>query len=266
MKAALICSANDAAVVLAEHVAGDEALFAHLMSCKAFLIGATSTHFVNASGLPADNHYSTAYDLAQIGRYALTYPTIKKAVGTAQAEFHHPAYQKPIIIRNTNGLLNTYKGAEGIKTGTTNAAGKCLVAAATRQGRQLIAVVLKSGDRQGDCWRLLDYGYTRFSYQKLINKDEPFKRIQVISGKDNYTDVYPDEDVWLWVGERVPDIEKEVIMQYNITAPAPRGKNIGELNVYAQGKLVKTIDLVLKKPVERKHLGISKIYEHFFGQ
>jgi hypothetical protein len=72
--------------------------------------------------------------------------------------------------------------------------------------------------------------------------------------------------VWLWVGERVPDIEKEVIMQYNITAPALRGKNIGELNVYAQGKLVKTIDLVLKKPVERKHLGISKIYEHFFGQ
>ncbi|HBQ86210.1 MAG TPA: hypothetical protein DD811_07000 [Syntrophomonas sp.] len=153
-----------------------------------------------------------------------------------------------------------------MKTGTTDAAGKCLVAAATREGRQLIAVVLKSGDRQGDCWRLLDYGYTRFSYQKLINKNEPFKRIQVIGGKDNYTDVYPDEDVWLWVGERVPDIEKEVIMQYNITAPALRGKNIGELNVYAQGKLVKTIDLVLKKPVERKHLGISKIYEHFFGQ
>lgn len=266
LKAALICSANDAAVVLAEHVAGDEALFAHLMSCKAFLIGATSTHFVNASGLPASNHYSTAYDLAQIGRCALSYPVIKQTVATAKTEFHHPAYQKPLIIRNTNGLLNTYQGAEGIKTGTTDAAGKCLVAAATRNGRQLIAVVLKSADRQGDCWRLLDYGYTKFTYHKYIDKNEPFKRIQVIGGENNYTDVYPKEDLWLWVGERVPDIEKEVHMQYNITAPLPQGKNIGELNIYAQGKLVKVIDLVLRKPVEEEQRSLSKIYEHFFRQ
>lgn len=264
LKAALICSANDAAVVLAEHVAGDEALFAHLMSCKAFLIGAVSTHFVNASGLPAQNHYSTAYDLAQIGRYTLTYPTLRETVGTARTEFHHPGYQKALIIRNSNGLLNTYQGAEGIKTGTTDAAGKCLVAAATRKKRQLIAVVLKSGDRQGDCWRLLDYGFDKFSYNKVIDKNEPFKRIQVIGGKENYADVYPAEDLWLWIGERVPDLEKEVTMQYSIAAPAARGKNIGELNVYAQGKLVKVIDLVLKKSVEREHRSISRIYEHFF--
>jgi D-alanyl-D-alanine carboxypeptidase (penicillin-binding protein 5/6) len=265
LKAALICSANDAAVVLAEHVAGDEALFAHLMSCKSFLIGATSTHFVNASGLPARDNYSTAYDLAQIGRYALTYPTLKATVGTAKAEFRHPAYSKPLTIRNTNGLLNTYQGAEGIKTGTTDAAGKCLVAAATRNGRQLIAVVLRSGDRQGDCWRLLDYGYTAFAYEKIVDKNEPFKRIHVIDGKQNYADVYPKEDLWMWIGNGVPDIEKEVKMQYNVTAPAPAGKNIGELNIYAQGKLVKVIDLVLKQPLERDR-SISKIYQHFFRQ
>ncbi|HEX3010575.1 MAG TPA: D-alanyl-D-alanine carboxypeptidase family protein [Syntrophomonadaceae bacterium] len=264
LKAALICSANDAAVVLAEHVAGDEALFAHLMSCKALLIGAANTHFVNASGLPASNHFSTAYDLAQMGRYALTYPAIKKLVRTPRTEFHHPGYQKPIIIRNTNGLLNSYRGAEGIKTGTTDAAGKCLVAATTRNRHQLIAVVLKSGDRQGDCWRLLDYGFARFAYKKLINKNEPFKRIQVIGGKTNYVNVYPAEDLWLWIGENTPDIEKKVKMQYFVMAPAAGGRNMGELNVYAQGKLVKVIDLVLKKPVERKHYSITKIYEHFF--
>jgi D-alanyl-D-alanine carboxypeptidase (penicillin-binding protein 5/6) len=140
------------------------------------------------------------------------------------------------------------------------------VAAATRKGQHLIAVVLKSGDRQGDCWRLLDYGFSRFSYTKVINKDEAFKRIQVIGGKENYTDVYPAEDLWLWMGDKTPDVEKQVNMRYNVTAPAAAGKNVGELNIYAQGKLVKVIDLVLKKPVERKRLGLGQIYEYFFKQ
>lgn len=264
LKAALICSANDAAVVLAEHVAGDEALFAHLMSCKAFLIGATSTHFVNASGLPAQNHYSTAYDLAQIGRYTLTCPFLRQTVGTARAEFHHPGYKKPLIIRNTNGLLSAYQGAEGIKTGTTNAAGKCLVAAATRKDRQLIAVVLKSADRQGDCWRLLDYGFSNFRYSKIIDKNEPFKRIRVTGGKKNYVEVYPSRDLWLWLGDQQPDTEKQVVISYTVSAPTRPGQIVGELNIYAQGKLVEAMELVLRDYVGREYISITRIYERYF--
>jgi len=100
LKVALIRSANDASVVLAEHIAGDEQFFAHLMSKKAFAIGAVNTHFRNASGLPAADHYSTAYDLAQIGRYLLNNDYLRSIVATRQTTFKHPGYQQPMIIQN----------------------------------------------------------------------------------------------------------------------------------------------------------------------
>jgi D-alanyl-D-alanine carboxypeptidase (penicillin-binding protein 5/6) len=103
MKAALIKSSNDAAVVLAEHIAGDEALFAHMMSLKAFAIGAMHTHFRNASGLPADDAYSTAYDLAIMGRYALSKPLVAKLVAMPEAKFKHPAYREPLTIATPTG-------------------------------------------------------------------------------------------------------------------------------------------------------------------
>ena len=143
LKAALIKSANDAAVVLAEHVAGDEMLFAHLMSLKAFAIGAVNTRYENASGLPGHKQYSTAYDQAVIGRYLMS-KAVLKTWWAAKCRPLHPHYREALQLYNTNGLLFSYPGADGIKTGTTNAAGKCLVASATREGRQLIAVALKS--------------------------------------------------------------------------------------------------------------------------
>ncbi|MEN6462958.1 MAG: D-alanyl-D-alanine carboxypeptidase family protein [Syntrophomonas sp.] len=264
MKAALICSANDAAVVLAEHVAGDEALFGHLMSLKAFAIGATNTHFRNASGLPALNHYSTAIDLAIIGRYALSHPYLKKMVGTAQIQFQHPGYQQPLTIRNTNGLLTNYAGADGIKTGTTNAAGKCLVASASRDGRKLIAVVLKSADRQGDCVRLLNYGFKNYSLRKIINHQVPFKTIRIEHGNQAYVNILAKQDLWVWMEEKNPRIEKVVRMNYHIMAPITKGQKVGELNVYCEGKLVKTIDLVCGENIGEEPGLIMRIYKHIF--
>ncbi|MGI5920627.1 MAG: D-alanyl-D-alanine carboxypeptidase family protein [Syntrophomonadaceae bacterium] len=264
MKAALICSANDAAVVIAEHVAGDEALFGHLMSLKAFILGASNTHFCNASGLPAVNHYSTAIDLAVIGRYALSLDHFKKLVGMAQAEIRHPGYQKPLTIRNTNGLLGNYPGADGIKTGTTNAAGKCLVASATREGRKLIAVALKSGNRQGDCARLLDYGFENYTLQKIINHQVAFKTLKIDNGAKPYVDIFPGSDLWAWVGEKHPHIEKIVNMDYSITAPVTKGQKVGELNVYSEGKLLKTIDLVIGENINEQPGWIKRMYQHIF--
>jgi len=172
LKVALLRSANDAAVVLAEHIGGDEQFFGHLMSKKAFAIGAVNTHFCNASGLPIADHYSTAYDLALIGRYLLHNDYLRSIVATRQTTFKHPGYQQPMIIKNTNGLLTTYPGANGIKTGTTNAAGKCLVASASRNNRQLIAVSLKSADRQRDCASLMEYGFKNSMLTKVVDKSQ----------------------------------------------------------------------------------------------
>lgn len=262
LKVALIRSANDAAVVIAEHVAGDEQFFAHLMSKKAFLIGAAQTRFQNASGLPAADHYSTALDLALIGRYALSKPYIAQTVGMIETDFEHPGYRQSLTIRNTNGLLGSYPGADGIKTGTTNAAGKCLVASATRQDRGLIAVALNSANRQGDCIKLLDYGFLKTTRQKILDHEESLKDIKVNNNNDILATIVPAEDLWLWVGENTANIEKNVRINYNLVAPVKQGQLVGEIDVYTEGGFVRTVALISQNDVPKQSWLGKRIFKH----
>lgn len=264
MKVSLIKSSNDAAVVLAEHVAGDEEFFAHLMSKKAFAIGAMQTHFRNASGLPNNDSYSTAYDLAQMGRYALAKPLISKLVATKQTSFKHPGYLQPMTIRNTNGLLGTYPGANGIKTGTANEAGKCLIASATRGGRKLIAVSLKSGDRTGDCVRLLDYGFKNTARCKVIDSKQVFKNAKINKGRQSFADIVPAHDVWLWMGDNKVDIQKKVRMNYALEAPLPAGCKVGEMDIHVEGKYLETIDLITRTAVLREPGLLNRTIKQLF--
>lgn len=264
MKASLIKSSNDAAVVLAEHIAGDEELFAHLMSKKAFAIGAMHTHFRNASGLPQKDSYSTAYDLTQMGRYALTKPLISKLVATKQTEFKHPGYLQPMTIRNTNGLLGTYPGVNGIKTGTADEAGKCLIASATRSGRRLIAVALKSGDRSGDCARLFDYGFNNTARCKVIDSRQVFKNAKINKGSQNFVQILPACDLWLWQGDNKMDIQKKIRMNYILEAPLPGGYKVGEMDVYVEGKYLETIDLITGIKVPGEPGIFNKTFKKFF--
>ncbi|KUG03331.1 d-alanyl-d-alanine carboxypeptidase [hydrocarbon metagenome] len=265
LKAALIKSANDAAVALAEHVAGNERFFSCLMSKKAFAIGAVNTHFVNASGLPSQEHVSTAYDLAVMGRYLLSQDYINELVAARHIEFKHPGYQQPLTITNTNGLLNSYNGANGIKTGTTNAAGKCLVASAKRDNWQLIAVALNSPDRNGDCTRLLNYGYQEVSQETVIDSSLPFKQIKITHGDQDYLDVYPEKDLILWQGteEKNLEIEKKVEMEYSLTAPISKNQAVGVLHVYVDGKLFASTKLISHEDIAKKNRWISYLKEIF---
>ncbi len=261
LKVALIRSSNDAAVALAEHVAGDERFFGHLMTKKAFAIGAVNTHFVNASGLPNQEHYSTAYDLSVIGRYLLTKKEPAQIVAMPQSTFKHPGYREPLPIQNTNGLMWNYPGINGIKTGTTDLAGRCLVASATREGRSLIAVVLRSGDRNGDGRRLLDYGFNKAEYVKVIDKEQVFKQLKVNNGDKPYVEVYPSQDVYLWQADIKLDIEKKVRMNYMVEAPINEGVKLGYLDVYANGKLVNSIALVSRENINKNNKIINRIKE-----
>ncbi len=258
LKVALIRSANDAAVVLAEQVAGDEAFFAHLMTKKAFAIGAIHTCFKNSSGLPDPDHYSTAYDLALIGRNALAHPYLAKMVATATTNFKHPAYQQALTIRNTNGLIGNYPGADGIKTGTANASGKCLVASATRGNRGLVAVVLKSGDREGDSRKLLDYGFNNTTQQKLVDQTETFKNLKINGGVQTWAEIAPAEDLWLWLGDK-SNIEKYVRLNYNLEAPLRKGQILGEIDVYVNGNYFKSIDLVSKEDIASESCYLKRV-------
>ena len=156
---ALLRSGNDACVAIAENVGDDAEQFVAMMNLKAKLLGCKDTHFTNTNGLPDEEHYSTCYDLALISRYALQNEMFAEIVSTKSYTMQWLDGRKK-MINNTNRLLSSYEGAVGVKTGTTDAAGQCLIAAAERDGKCYIAVVLKSQDRFGDCTKLLDYAFS----------------------------------------------------------------------------------------------------------
>ena len=155
----LLRSGNDACVAIAEHIGESETHFAQMMNLKADILGCVNTNFVNSNGLPEEKHYSCAYDLALMTRYALTNEKFREIVSREEYTMHWIGGRTK-NIRNTNRLLYVYDGAIGVKTGTTNEAGQCLIAAAEREGRCYIAVVLKSKDRFTDCSKLLDYAFS----------------------------------------------------------------------------------------------------------
>lgn len=163
----LLSSGNDAATAIAEAIAGSEYRFALMMTKKARQLGLKHTRYINASGLPAYNHYTTAYDLARLARYALRNPLFASIVQTKQATVPGPTPGQTTTLVNHNKLLWDYPYTTGVKTGYTRKAGRCLVSSAKKQNVTLIAVVLKSGSIYSDSRKLFEYGY------KLLNVPDP---------------------------------------------------------------------------------------------
>ncbi len=161
----LLPSGNDAAVALAEYVAGSETAFVALMNEAAAALDLTDTHFTNAHGLDDDAGTASAADLIVLARAALDYPAFARIVAMPQA------YVAGRTLTNTNELLGLYPGADGVKTGTTSAAGECLIASATRDGHRLLVVVLGSQDRYADAVTLLDYGATGWRWGAVALPD-----------------------------------------------------------------------------------------------
>ena len=163
---ALLKSANDACVAIAERMSRSEDIFVQNMNLQACLLGCANTQFQNTHGLPAENHYSSAYDLALMTRAAMQIPQFAQIV---QTQTHTVLWQdgRKLPIRNTNRLLREYPGAIGVKTGTTNEAGQCLIAVAEKAGKRLVVVVLKSKNRFYDATVLLDYAFGLEKYDGL---------------------------------------------------------------------------------------------------
>ncbi len=166
----LLPSGNDAAVALADHVGGSMSRFAALMNARAEQLGLKDTHFVNSHGLDVDGHYSSAYDLAIIARTALQNPVFGKIVATREYRIAAPIRW---MFKNNNQLLGSYPGADGVKTGYTDNAGRCLVASATRSSKRVISVVLDSDAMWDDSTALLDYYFTNYDSVTLGEADNP---------------------------------------------------------------------------------------------
>lgn len=248
---ALVRSGNDACVAIAEQIAGSEQNFVRLMNEKAFLLGAENTNFCNTNGLPAAEHKSTAYDLAVLARYAINNPVFNKIVCTRGIVLSGPDARER-HLSNTNQLLWSYEGADGIKTGTTNAAGQCLVASATRGERRLISVVLHSDNRYKDSISLLNYGFANYESIPVVNQGEAYSRVDVKEGVTESVPLVSDRDISVSVPRNEQGtLEKTIHISTGITAPVNRGAFVGKLIIMVDKKPVARAKLLTSRPVDR---------------
>lgn len=158
LKAMLIMSANDACLAASEHVGGDEPRFVELMNAKAVALGLQNTHFSNACGFDAPEHYSTAEDLAKLSEIAMHHPVFKELVSEEREIIMPINEHRAYVLRTTNRLLGRIPGVQGVKTGFTSKAGRCLIAKVSQDGRDLLLVILNSKRRWNTATSLINYG------------------------------------------------------------------------------------------------------------
>ncbi len=246
LRATAVSSANDASVALAEHVSGSEEVFVSEMNRKAEELGMSNTHFVNACGLDEENHYSTARDIAIMSRELLKHDMIKKYTTVWMDSLRDGATQ----LVNTNKLIRYYKGATGLKTGTTSMAGSCLSASATRNGLSLIAVTMKSNtsnDRFDTAKALLDYGFSNYEYVKIPSFDDKLIDIPVKKGVLDFCELdYTLQNQILMPKGQGKDLTVTVNLPEEVTAPIKKGEKIGNVTIKFKDNLIKDIEIFSK--------------------
>lgn len=265
----MLISGNDATVAVAEHIAGSVENFARLMTDKAHAIGANNTNFTNSSGLPDPNHYSTAHDLAKIAAYGYKNPLFTKIVSTKEWLMPWPGKEFQRDLYNENRMLWLYEGANGVKTGYTDAAGRCLVSGASRDGMQLITVVLDSERMWDDSIALMSYGFQQIKPKKIFDQGEILKTLRVSNGKVDTVPLVTESDLILPIGETDDEFTTVIDAPAKVEAPIKEGEKVGKVIVYYKGSEVTNIELLAMQRVEKKSLFsmiwtfISSIFNSF---
>jgi D-alanyl-D-alanine carboxypeptidase (penicillin-binding protein 5/6) len=252
LKGIAVASANDGAVAIAEHISGSVESFVELMNSRAQELGMKNTHFVNTNGLDDNEHYSSALDVAIMSRELIKHEKIFEYTTIWMDTLRDGKFQ----LANTNKLIRFYKGANGLKTGSTSIAKCCLSATAKRDDMQLIAVVLgapTSKERFADATKLLDYGFANYSVQQYAAKNEAICETQVSKGViDNVTAVAA-EDVTMLGKKGTPlELKREMIIE-SVSAPIEKGQEIGTLELKNEtGETVASVPLVSDRDVQKK--------------
>ena len=231
LKAVCIVSGNDAAVALAEHLTGSEDAFVERMNARAQELGMNDTHFVNCTGLPAERHLTSAYDIALMSReLILHHPDIRQFTTVWMDSLRGGES----MLVNTNKLIRFYDGATGLKTGSTGSAGYCLSATAEKNGMELIAVVLKgktSDERFSDAKSLLNYGFSTWSLV-TVTPDEVLPPVPVMLGvRGTVQPVLTSENTLLVEKTLANGLTKEVALAESVAAPVYAGDTLGQLTV-----------------------------------
>ena len=251
MIAIAVGSANDASVAVAEHLEGTHKNFVDRMNKQAKMLGLKNTHFVNSYGLPAENHYTSAYDMAVMARYALQYTKILEYCSIKEYNLRQGEFK----LFNTNKLLWWYEGTDGFKTGWTNEAKYCLTATAKRDGLRLIGAVMASPKQHGnhrDMMKLFNYGFAKYAYKSFFSRGSVCGVVQVGKGIGDSVEVIAEDDVGAIVEKgQEKKITTEKRLQNYVNAPVEKGQKLGEMRVYDDGNLVKEVNLFAASDVPK---------------
>lgn len=257
LKGIAIASGNDATVAMAERIAGSEEAFVKRMNERAKELQLKNTNFVTSTGLDADNHYSSAYDMALIAKELVKHEKVLEFTGTYE-DYLRTTTSSPFWLVNTNRLVRFYSGVDGLKTGFTNTAGYCLTTTAKRDGMRLITVVMNEPDtnkRSADTTKMLDYGFNVYMVRNIIDEDTVIGNVEVELGKVLTTDIVSKETITIL--NKKSDETRNITYQAKIekiVAPIKKGDKIGTINIIEDGKIISNVDATVTKDIEKANI------------
>lgn len=255
LKSIAVASANDACVAMAEYVGGSVEEFVALMNNRAKELGMKNTNFVNTNGLPVDNHYTSAYDIALMSKELLTHKKISKYLTTWMDEVVVGKKQAKIGISNTNKLVKHYEGATGVKTGFTQQAKYCLSASAIRNNTHLIAVTLcaeTSPIRFKDATSLLNYGFANYESVKICGANEKVATVKFEKGEKENVDLVAKNDLSVLIkkGDK-KDFKKKVEIKQDLKLPIKKNTELGVVKVYRGEELVGETKIINNEDINK---------------
>ncbi|WP_455538232.1 D-alanyl-D-alanine carboxypeptidase family protein [Terrisporobacter sp.] len=255
LKSIAVASANDACVAMAEYVGGSVEEFVDIMNKRAKELGMKDTNFVNTNGLPVDNHYTSAYDIALMSKELLRHEKISKYLTTWMDEVVVGKKQAKIGISNTNKLVKHYSGATGVKTGFTQQAKYCLSASALRNNTHLIAVTLcaeTSPIRFKDATNLLNYGFANYESVKICKANEKIATVKFEKGEKENVDLVAKDDLSVLIKKGSnKDFKKKVVVKEDLKLPIKKNTELGVVKVYRGKQLIGQTKIINKEDINK---------------
>ncbi len=268
LAAMAVGSANDAAMAVAEYLGGSEEGFVKMMNDKAAALGMTGTHYMNPHGLHDDNHYTTARDMMTLSLYAIEVPQLLDFTSMKEFEFRPDPHK--MLLYNTNKLLFWYEGTQGLKTGTTSPAGRCLLSTVVRDDLRLVGVVMGGtvkNSHYSESMKLMNYGFSQYTMAEIIAPNQSLTAVGIAKGKDETVNLMITEAVRLPSSKTAaPNYTVEYEVNSDLVAPLEQGSKAGEVIVSLNGKELARADLVTVDAVEKQTFwqAIVRFFKNLF--
>ena len=256
-KGIAVASGNDAVVAMAEKIGGSEAIFVDMMNEKAKELGLTDTHFKNPHGLDDDDHYSSAYDMAMIGKELVKHEKVLEFTKIYE-DYLRQNTDRKIWLVNTNKLVRFYEGVDGLKTGYTASAGYCLTATAKKGSSRFLAVAMGEPDsktRNQEISEMLDYAFAQYEVEIMLDKDSVIKTIEVEKGKNKFVDLVPLNEVSFLnkKGTNKKNATYEISID-KVKAPVKEGDIVGNLKIKEDENVIREVPITVRENIEKCNL------------